>query len=226
MRKQRHTDRRTTVIAAALAVVLGGCGLLDEDEVTQATTTSTSAAAPAAPSAAGFEAIPSLIREVEPSVVAVLVTARGQRGEGSGVIVREDGVIVTNNHVVAGADQVTVALADGSQLDATVEATDPFSDLAILRVDRSDLPTVRFSDGYPEIGQLAIAVGNPLGFENTVTAGIISGLGRAIPARSSAGGQALVDLTNGSASTSTPAPPSSRSVREPPPMRPDSSPAM
>ncbi len=144
---------------------------------------------------AGLELVPELVRRVEPSIVAILVARGGvQGGEGSGVIVRREGVIVTNNHVVAGATEVTVALADGTQLPGTVEAADPLSDLAIVRVDRDDLPAVELADDYPEIGQLAVAVGNPLGFENTVTAGIISGVGRSIPASAAQGGQSLVDL--------------------------------
>ena len=144
---------------------------------------------------AGPELVPELVRRVEPSIVAILVARGGvQGGEGSGVIVRPEGVIVTNNHVVAGATEVTVALADGTQLPGTVEAADPLSDLAIVRVDRDDLPAVELADEYPEIGQLAVAVGNPLGFENTVTAGIISGVGRSIPASAAQGGQSLVDL--------------------------------
>ena len=151
----------------------------------------------------GLELVPELVRRVEPSIVAILVTRAGvQDGEGSGVIVRSEGVIVTNNHVVAGATDVTVALADGTQLPATVEATDPVSDLAIVRVDRDGLPAVELAEGYPEIGQLAVAVGNPLGFENTVTAGIISGLGRSIPASAAQGGQSLVDLVQTDAAIS------------------------
>ena len=142
-----------------------------------------------------LELIPELVRRVEASIVAVLVTRAGvESGEGSGVIMRSEGVIVTNNHVVSGGTDITVALADGSQLPATLEATDPLSDLAILRIDRDGLPAMELADRYPEIGQLAVAVGNPLGFENTVTAGIISGLGRSIPASAAQGGQSLVDL--------------------------------
>jgi serine protease DegQ len=146
-------------------------------------------------SSVGLEAVPGLVREVEPSVVAIAVqTVTGRSGEGSGVIVRPDGLIVTNNHVIEGAGEVTVVLADGTRVPAEVEAADVFTDLAILRVDRDDLPVAELADDYPELGQLAVALGNPLGFENTVTAGIISGLGRAIPAAAARGGQSLVDL--------------------------------
>jgi S1-C subfamily serine protease len=124
-----------------------------------------------------FGAIPEIVRRVEPSVVSVLL----EQGIGSGVIWDASGLIVTNHHVVAGAGQVTVALATGERLTATVEASDPRTDLAILRVDRDDLPAAEFAEEPPEVGALAIAIGSPLGFENTVTAGIVSGLGRALP---------------------------------------------
>lgn len=103
----------------------------------------------------------------------------------------EDGTIVTNNHVVAGAENVEVALASGEQLSAEVVATDPLTDLAVLRVDRSGLPAASFARGLPAIGELG-CTRQSLGFENTVTAGVVSGLDRALPT----GGQtpALVGL--------------------------------
>ena len=194
--------------SAALIALLAACGSADDDsDPTRGTATTVSPSSSSSTSvqdesanrtedaAAGIELIPELVRRVEPSIVAVLVERGGvESGEGSGVIVRSEGVIVTNNHVVAGAADVTVALADGTQVSAVVEARDPLSDLALLRIDRNDLPAIELADEYPEIGQLAVAVGNPLGFENTVTAGIISGLGRSIPAEATQGGQSLVDL--------------------------------
>lgn len=124
--------------------------------------------------------------------MAVVVAGGGAAGiEGSGVILRSDGVVLTNFHVVAGAVDVSVVLADGTSLPAVAEAVDPLSDLAILRVDREDLPAAELADGYPEIGALAVAVRNPLGFESTVTAGIVSDLDRAVPAASAEGGRFL-----------------------------------
>lgn len=207
----RSTRRRSAGVRAAFAVtavalLLPACtSSVDEDDDTPGAATTTvpaEAPPPIESSVSGgdaltdLELIPELVRQVEASIVAVLVTTRAgvESGEGSGVIVRSEGVIVTNNHVVAGGTDITVALADGSQLPATLEATDPLSDLAILRIDRDGLPAMELADRYPEIGELAVAVGNPLGFENTVTAGIISGLGRSIPASAAQGGQSLVDL--------------------------------
>jgi serine protease DegQ len=141
--------------------------------------------------------IAQLVADIEPSVVSVAVAAPvtgGPGGAGSGVIVRSEGVIVTNAHVVGDAEEVEVMLADGVRLTAIVEARDQITDLAVLRVDRQDLPAAVFAEGYPDVGDLAVAVGNPLGFDNTVTAGIISGLQRSLPDAVTAGTQALVDL--------------------------------
>ena len=134
--------------------------------------------------------LPDLIERVRPSVVAIL---RQDGGEGSGVIWSPDGVVVTNNHVIAGVDTVTVVYPDGTRDEGTVAAADPRSDLAVVRVDRADLPAATFREDLPRVGDSAIAIGNPLGFEETVTAGIVSGLGREIPG-SAESAPALVDL--------------------------------
>ena len=103
-------------------------------------------------------------------------------GLGSGFIIDADGVIVTNNHVVAGADEITVVLANGDELDATLIGTDDKTDLAVLRVDAGrDLPTVPWGDSDKvEVGDWAIAIGNPFGLGGSVTAGIVSARGRDI----------------------------------------------
>jgi len=188
------------VCLAVIVLGIAACRDADDEQAAPSLQPSEPPASTVPPAAtaqvsAGVLDLPALVRQIEPSIVAVSATNRfGPAGEGSGVIVREDGVIVTNHHVVDGADAVVVALADGSQIPADVEAVDPVSDLAALRVDRDDLPAARLSDGYPQVGEPAIAIGNPLGFESTVTAGIVSGLGRSIPARSAQGGLSLVDL--------------------------------
>lgn len=138
---------------------------------------------------AGFAVIPEVAAELAPSVVTVLAPG----GQGSGVVWSEDGVIVTNAHVVGPSDEVLVAFADGKRSAARVVAVDALVDLAVLDAERGDLPAATFADSLPVVGELAIAVGNPLGFENTVTAGVISGLQRAIPG-SGTQTQALVDL--------------------------------
>lgn len=116
---------------------------------------------------------------IEPSIVSVRVGGPSAGGEGSGVAIRERR-IVTNNHVVDGAEQVEVALASGERLAAQVVGRDPQTDLALLAVDR-DLPVAELSDRLPAVGAPAIAIGNPLGFEGSVTAGVVSGIERSIP---------------------------------------------
>jgi S1-C subfamily serine protease len=107
------------------------------------------------------------------------------------VIWSEDGIIVTNDHVVDGASSIQVALASGRRVDARVVATDPLTDIAVVEVDEQGLPAAEFATELPSVGSLAVAIGTPLGLENTVTAGIVSGLHRNVPF-SSAG--SLVDL--------------------------------
>ncbi len=131
-----------------------------------------------------FSRIPAIVERVQPVVVSVLVRTTDGGAEGSGVVFDgRRGLVVTNNHVVVNATGVEVVLADGQRLDARVYATDALTDLALLAVERSDLPQARFADDLPRVGELAIALGNPLGFENSVTAGIVSGLHRTIPSR-------------------------------------------
>jgi S1-C subfamily serine protease len=187
---------RVALVLVSAALAAGGCSGGDNGDSQE------SGAAPTAPTTTQRQAdssdgdvfgrIPEVVVEVEPSVVAVAVEGQQGRGEGSGVIWDDEGLIVTNNHVVAGAANLEVVLASGERVEAEVEEADPLSDLAILRVDRDGLPAADFAEELPEVGELAIAIGNPSGFEQSVTAGIVSGLHRAIPS----GGQtpALVDL--------------------------------
>ena len=105
---------------------------------------------------------------------------RREQSLGSGVIVSSDGVIVTNNHVVAQAEKIRVALKDGRELQAKLVGSDPKSDLAVLRVDAKDLPAIPVADSAKiRVGDLVLAIGNPFGIGQTVTMGIISAVGRA-----------------------------------------------
>ena len=190
---------RHTLAALALALLLAGCASNEPagsgGTVTETVAESeTSGAEPSssgsgAVGGGGFAEIPDLVDDVQPSVVAVAV----EDGEGSGVIWDADGIVVTNNHVVEDAEEVEVVLANGDRVEGSVRARDPLTDLAVLEVDAASLPAATFSDELPRVGELAVALGNPLGFENTVTAGIISGVHRAIPATGN-DAQALVDL--------------------------------
>jgi len=178
--------RRHGLVAAVVAVLLGGCTAASEPAA------GTKADLAAAQDGAGDDLaglVPAIVRRVEPSVVTVVLP----EGQGSGVVVDSDGLVVTNNHVVAGARFVEVQFADASREPAEVVAAAPDFDLAVLRVERDDLPAATFRDELPAVGQLAVAIGSPLGFENMVTAGIISGLQRSIPS-SRTNTNPLVDL--------------------------------
>lgn len=120
--------------------------------------------------------------ELGPTVTAVM---RGTSGLGSGVILAPDGLIVTNAHVVEAAATVRVHAPDGHEAEARVLGRDPDTDLAVLKADGAGWAAARLGDSAAlRRGQIAIAIGNPLGFESTVTAGVISALGRTLRAQS------------------------------------------
>jgi len=139
-----------------------------------------------------FDELPSVVRETQPSIVTVLVTSPVGPTSGSGVIWSKNGLIVTNNHVVEGSSSIEIVLASGERVAGSLVASDPRTDIAVVRIKRKNLPSAKFTDALPEVGQLAVAMGSPLGFENTVTAGIVSGLHRSIPSGGTT--PALVDL--------------------------------
>ena len=102
-----------------------------------------------------------------------------QTAQGSGFIISSDGHILTNNHLVEGAEEVTVKLADRPEVEARVIGTDPGSDIAIIKIDVNDLPYLELADSdVLEVGEWVIAIGNPFGLSHTVTAGIVSAKGR------------------------------------------------
>ncbi|MEU5154968.1 trypsin-like peptidase domain-containing protein [Glycomyces sp. NPDC021274] len=127
-----------------------------------------------------------IVNKVSPSVVTIVTDA----AEGSGVVYSKDGYIVTNNHVVDGAQSVEVRFSDGTTADATIVATDATQDLAVIQVDGvDDLTPVAFADSSAvQVGDVAVAIGSPLGLEGTVTTGIVSALDRSMTVAGEQGG--------------------------------------
>lgn len=133
-----------------------------------------------------------VVEKASNSVVQIRVlkkTAQGpsqrirqpQEAGGSGFIISSDGFVITNNHVVSNSDKVEVGLMDGRLFEATIIGTDPYTDIAVLKIYADSLKPLRFSDSDKlKVGQIAVAIGNPLGFQYTVTAGVVSALGRTL----------------------------------------------
>lgn len=125
-----------------------------------------------------------------PSVASLRVGRRGRggwagQGAGSGVVLTPDGYLLSSAHVVAGAERGSAAFADGRELALEIVGADRLSDLALVRVSAADLPAVELGDADRlRVGQLVVAVGNPLGFSGSVTAGVVSALGRSLTTRS------------------------------------------
>jgi len=139
--------------------------------------------------------ITGVVGQVAEAVVHIQVQKRAEPGRGqqresglvpasgSGFIISSDGFVVTNNHVVEGAREIKVALADGRTVNADLTGADPSTDIAVLKIDVAGLKSLSFADSESlRPGQIAIAIGNPLGLQHTVTAGVVSALGRTLRA--------------------------------------------
>ena len=157
-------------------------------------------AAAADTSAEALDAYSRVVTAVADSVTAhvaaLTVRSGAHSGSGSAVLFTEDGFLLTNAHVVGSASSGTLAFADGSETGADVVGADPLSDLAVVRA-RSDVPVppARFGDADAlRVGQLVVAVGNPLGLTGSVTAGVVSGLGRSLPTRAGRAGRVIEDV--------------------------------
>ena len=132
------------------------------------------------------EAVTRTVEDVSPAVVKIEAAGRRDRaaGSGSGFIFSTDGLVLTNSHVIAGSTSLTATLPAGQAFDATVVGDDPDTDLAVLRVNGAGLPFVRLGDSSRvRAGQVAIAIGNPYGFDCSVTSGVVSALGRSLRSR-------------------------------------------
>jgi putative serine protease PepD len=153
----------------------------------------------AGPVTAPSGSVAAVATQIQPSVVTIDVTGATATGTGSGVLIRNDGYILTNDHVVsldgtqpAGAAQITVVLSDGNQRSATVVGEDPTDDLAVIKIASAGLQPATFADSSKVVvGQPVVAIGAPLGLSDTVTSGIVSGVDR--PVQAGNNGQAIFD---------------------------------
>jgi S1-C subfamily serine protease len=142
--------------------------------------------------------VAAIAKKVMPSIVNIdtRVQVQGfqgtnsavQQGTGSGVIYSSTGYIITNNHVISGAQSITVTLADGEQTKGRIVGTDPANDIAVVKISKTGLPAITLGDsGTLVVGQMVVALGSPFGFEQTVTSGIVSALNRSIQAQQPSG---------------------------------------
>jgi len=181
--------------AVALVLLGGGVGgavgakIADDNKSTTTSTSQTLSGGPrdnSQPAAAAPGSVQAVAQKVLPSVVSIYVKTSRAEGSGSGIILSSDGYILTNNHVVtaesnAPADDLTVVFNDNSTAKARVVGTDPISDIAVVKVDRSDLQAITMgTSANLTVGQEVVAVGSPLGLSGTVTSGIISALNRPV----------------------------------------------
>ncbi len=137
-----------------------------------------------------------LSASVLPSVVTIFVTGPGGSGSGSGAVIRADGVVLTNDHVIAAgatSGTIEVLLNSGERVPADLVGTDEITDLAVLKIDRNKLPTLLLAPRERlQVGQPVVALGAPLGLSGTVTAGIVSALNRNVPAPKASGGTTVL----------------------------------
>jgi len=135
------------------------------------------------------QAVVSVAEVAGPAVVGVAAGRpdghrAGRAGVGSGVVIAPDGYVLTNSHVVEGAERLELTLPDGRSLGGRLLGSDPATDLAVVRADAADLPPATLGDSASlRVGQLVVAIGNPLGFQSTVSAGVVSALGRSLRSR-------------------------------------------
>jgi len=193
--------RRTVLAAAVIAALIGGgvgagTVALVRDNDTAAPSAGLAFSTQQAPAAKIDGTVTAAAAKIGPSVVTINVASAQERDTGSGVIIRQDGYILTNNHVIAtatgGNGTIKVTLADGRTVPATVVGTDPSDDLAVLKVKLTGLTAATFaSSSALQVGQTVVAVGAPLGLSDTVTAGIVSNTARPVTTGDSNNDQAV-----------------------------------
>ncbi|OZE86092.1 peptidase S1 [Rhodococcus sp. 15-649-1-2] len=200
----RRRPGRATIAAGAIALVLVGGGIggavgvyaagggNGAGNATNSLNSTVTAAQPAANIPDG--SIQAVANKVLPSVVQIQVTGSQAEGEGSGVILSSDGLILTNNHVATGAGangKLTVAFNDGSTAQATLVGADAVSDMAVIKVEgRTDLTPIELgTSSNLQVGQQVVAIGSPLGLAGTVTTGIVSSLNRPVSTSGESGNQ-------------------------------------
>jgi len=155
------------------------------------------------PDAEAFDAysrtVSGVAERLTPSVAHLAVMRRSRRGRaegaGSGVAISSDGFMLTSAHVVAGGHRVNASFSDGREVPAEVIGADPLSDLAVVRADARDLTPAKLGDADElRVGQLVVAIGSPMGLAGTVTAGVVSALGRSLPTRSGSAGRLVENV--------------------------------
>ena len=188
--RRKHSNFKAIVATGLICSLVGGGigGVIGANSV-DVSSSGSGASVQLVGNSGEISPVIAIAQKVTPSIVGVKTYGTynfwGQQitnqelGSGSGIIFREDGYIVTNYHVIENATSVTVTLNDGTEYDARIVGSDSSSDLAVLKVEANGLPTSEFGDSDElQIGELVVAIGNPLGYENTVTDGIVSGLNR------------------------------------------------
>jgi S1-C subfamily serine protease len=155
------------------------------------------------PDADAFDAysrtVSGVAERLTPSVAHLAVSRRTRRGRaegaGSGVAISSDGYMLTSAHVVAGGNGVSASFSDGREIGAEVVGADPLSDLAVVRADARDLSPAELGDADElRVGHLVVAIGSPMGLAGTVTAGVVSALGRSLPTRSGSAGRLVENV--------------------------------
>jgi S1-C subfamily serine protease len=187
IRATRLAAGAAVTATALLAVACSNTGTSSHASDSSSPSSSVSPSAGHSPSVAHsdgggtFGKIPGIVRKTQPAVVTITDRTAQGKALGSGWIYKSSGIIVTDAHVVRHARKIRVSFADGKQDTGHVRATDPITDLAVVKVDRDHLPTLTLENGRIAVGQLAVVLGSPLGLEKSVSAGIISGSDRTLP---------------------------------------------